>query len=160
MDDLYAGLGIDPNADPETEPDPEPEVDPEPDYLCFTSTGDSTVAMQQKGTPTDISNGKVLQYKINNNDWQTWDLSAITLADADKMYIKSDDTIPMSETWSISKTFKITGSIAASGNIMSLLNFSDTLPDFAFCRLFNECSSLTAAPELPASTLTPCGAPR
>ena len=31
MDDLYAGLGIDPDTDPETEPDPEPEVDPEPD---------------------------------------------------------------------------------------------------------------------------------
>lgn len=31
MDDLYAGLGIDPDTDSETEPDPEPEADPELD---------------------------------------------------------------------------------------------------------------------------------
>lgn len=31
LDDLYAGLGIDPDTDPETEPNPEPETDPEPD---------------------------------------------------------------------------------------------------------------------------------
>ena len=69
--------------------------------------------------------------------------------------MKSDDEIPISESWSIYKTFNITGSIAASGNIMSLLNFSDTLPDYAFLRLFNECTPLTSAPELPAATLTP-----
>ena len=33
--------------------------EPEPDYLCFTSTGDSTVAMTQNGTP-DTSANKVI----------------------------------------------------------------------------------------------------
>ena len=47
----------------------------------------------------------------------------------------------------------MTGSIAASGNIMSLLNFSDTLPEFAFYSLFKRCTSLVQAPELPATTL-------
>ena len=137
---------------PEPEPGPE-QPTPEQDYLCFTSTGDSTVAMTQKGTPTDISNGKVIQYKLNDGQWQTWDLSAISLADGDKMYIKSYDTIPMGESYNIYKHFVINGSIAASGNIMSLLNFSDTLPSFAFLRLFNICKPLTTAPELPATTL-------
>ena len=87
--------------------------------MCFTSTGDSSVALQQNGTPNTSAN-KVIQYKLNNGQWQTWDLSAISLADGDKMYIKSDDTIPISETYGIYKTFVMTGSIAASGNIMSL----------------------------------------
>ena len=35
-------------------------VTPEPaePYLCFTSTGDSNVAMTQYGSPTNISNNK------------------------------------------------------------------------------------------------------
>ena len=128
----------------------EPEV--EPDYLCFTSTGDSTVAMTQKGTP-NTSAGKVIQYKLNDGQWQTWDLSAVTLHDGDKMYLKSDDEIPVAEKISIHKRFIMTGSIAASGNIMSLLNFSDTLTPYVFYSLFQGCKSLTTAPDLPATTL-------
>ena len=138
------------------QPKPEPEQPapkPDTDYLCFTSTGDSTVSMTQYGTPTDISKNKVIQYKINNGQWQTWDLSAVSLADGDKMYIKSDDTIPMSESNDIYKQFVMTGSIVASGSIMSLLNFSTTLTDYAFYCLFKACTSLTTAPELPATTL-------
>ena len=136
-----------------------PEPEPERDYLCFTSTGNSTVAMKQEGTP-GISDGKVLQYKLNDGQWQNWDLSTVSLADGDKMYLKSDDKIPTGEEdgfYEKYKHFVMTGSIAASGNIMSLLNFSTTLPDtdYAFCSLFKDCKSLTQAPSLPATTLAP-----
>ena len=129
-----------------------PGPEPARDYLCFTSTGDSTVAITQKGTP-EASANKVIQYKLNNGQWQTWDLLAVSLADGDKMYLKSDDEIPVSENYNIYKKFVITGSIATSGNIMSLLNFSDTLQAYAFNKLFSNCTSLTTAPELPAITL-------
>ena len=133
--------------------------EPEKDYLCFTSTGNSTVAMQQNGTPSASAN-KVIQYKLNDGQWQTWDLSSVSLSDGDKMYVKSDDEIPTGESDGfdeIYKHFVMTGSIAASGNIMSLLNFSTTLPDtdYAFCSLFKHCTSLTQAPSLPATTLAP-----
>jgi hypothetical protein len=130
-----------------------PEPEPERDYLCFTSTGDSTVSMTQNGTPNTSAN-KVIQYKLNDGQWQTWDLSAVTLHDADKMYLKSDDEIPMSESEEIYKQFVMTGSITATGNIMSLLNFSTTLTTYALVYLFYDCTSLTTAPELPATTLT------
>lgn len=129
-----------------------PEPEPEKDYLCFTSTGNSTVAMHQEGTPNKSAN-KAIQYKLNNGQWQTWDLSAVTLHDGDKMYIKSDDEIPISESNEIYKQFVITGSISASGNTMSLLNFSATLANYAFVRMFKDCASLTAAPALPSTTL-------
>ena len=80
------------------------QLGPEPDYLCFTSTGNSTVAMAQNGTPNTSTN-KVIRYKLNNGQWQNWNLSAVSLADGDKMYIKSDDTIPISETGYIYKYF-------------------------------------------------------
>ena len=127
-------------------------IEPPKPYLCFTSAGDSTVAMTQNGTPNTSAN-KVIQYKLNNGRWQNWDLSEVSLHDGDKMYLKSDDEIPISESESIYKQFVMTGSIAASGNIMSLLNFSTTLTDYAFCKMFDHCSSLTQAPELPATTL-------
>ena len=142
-------IPVEPNPEPE-QPAPKPE--PGKEYLCFTSTGNSTISMKQKGTP-EASANKVIQYKLNDGQWQTWDLSAITLADGDKMYIKSDDTIPMGESNSIYKMFVMTGSIAASGNTMSLLNFSTTLNDYAFFRLFSNCRTLTQAPVLPATTL-------
>ena len=123
----------------------------EQESLCFTSTGDSTVSMAQEGTPEESAN-KVIQYKLNHGQWQTWDLSPVTLADGDKMYVKSDDDIPLSEL-NIYKYFVMTGSIAASGNIMSLYNFFGSLPMYAFTHLFYNCTSLTAAPELPATTL-------
>ena len=127
-------------------------IEPPKLYLCFTSTGDSTVAMTQEGTPNTSAN-KVIQYKLNDGQWQTWDLSEVSLHDGDKMYFKSDDEIPMSELGDIYKRFIMTGSIAASGNIMSLLNFSDTLTDYGFYNLFNYCTALTSAPTLPATTL-------
>ena len=131
---------------------PDTPVEPVKDYLCFTSTGDSTVGMTQYGTP-DKSAGKVIQYKINNGKWQTMNLSGVNLHDGDKMYVKSDDDIQISESTEIYKKFVMTGSIAASGNIMSLLNFNNTLADYAFYKLFLSCTSLTTAPELPATTL-------
>ena len=128
------------------------QLGPEPEYLCFTSTGDSTVAMTQNGTPNTSAN-KVIQYKLNNGQWQNWNLSAVTLTDGDKMYVKSDDEIPISEAYNIYKKFVMTGSIAASGNIMSLLNFSTILANYAFYSMFSGCTSLTTAPELPPTTL-------
>ena len=131
-----------------------PEPEPERDYLCFTSTGDSNVSMLQVNEPTDISKNKVIQYKLNDGQWQIWDLSAISLVDGDKMYVKSDDEIPIAEGLT-HKRFVMTGSIAASGNVMSLFNFSTTLKNYAFYGLFELCTSLTQAPALPATTLAP-----
>lgn len=147
--------------DPKPDPDPDqptPDPGPDKDYLCFTSTGNSTVMLEQSGYETAATKGKVFQYKINNGQWKNWNWSKVSLSNGDKMYIKSDDTKPMSEfltnyTWY--KYFVMTGSIAASGNIMSLLNFSDTLTDHGFYNLFKYCTALTSAPELPATTMAP-----
>ena len=57
--------------------------------------------------------------------------------------------------------FVMTGSIEASGEVYSMLssNLSDVTTlkgyDYAFIHLFENCTSLIKAPELPATTLTP-----
>ena len=53
-------------------------------------------------------------------------------------------------------TFVMSGSIAASGSVMSLLDGkgkSKSVPQECFYRLFYDCTALTQAPELPATEL-------
>jgi hypothetical protein len=49
--------------------------------------------------------------------------------------------------------FTMTGSVAASGNIQSMLNYSKRAPMYCFYKLFEGCESLVTAPELPATKL-------
>ena len=57
-----------------------------------------------------------------------------------------------------STSFVLTGRIAASGSVMSLIDGkgeAKVIPnDFCFARLFLHCAGLTQAPELPATTLS------
>ena len=46
--------------------------------------------------------------------------------------------------------------VKASGNIMSLMNYSDTVPYGGFRRTFVNCINLYSAPELPATNLSDC----
>ena len=45
------------------------------------------------------------------------------------------------------------GDVQASGNIQSLLNFSDNAPSCCFIDLFNNCTNLLTTPDLPATIL-------
>ena len=132
--------------------EPEPEPIPHDDYLCFTSHGQSTVKLTQQGNPYNGSDLKTIQYKLNDNGWQDWDLNEITLSDNDKMYLRGD-AILLSENRYTYKQFVMTGSIAASGNIMSLIDYGK-LHAYEFNMLFSGCTALTQAPTLPATQLT------
>ena len=127
-----------------------------PDYLCFTATGDSTIAMALTGTVTPLPE---LEYSTDGSTWTAFEIGTTTvdLADGEKAYFRGDNTAFASVADNYVK-FVMTGSIAASGNIMSLLDkkcASKTIPaDNCFKLLFWSCTALTSAPELPATTLT------
>ena len=126
------------------------------DWLCFTSTGDSTIAMSVTGTVDPLPS---LEYSKDGSTWTAFVIGTTTvdLADGEKVYFRGDNT-----TFALAGSnyiqFTLTGSIAASGNIMSLVDKtceSKTIPaDSCFKSLFMGCSALTSAPELPATTLT------
>ena len=128
-----------------------------PDYLCFTAEeAGSTVAMAVNGTPTK---GKAFETSTDGTNWSVFTpgTTTITLANAgDKVYFRGDNTT-VSESSSIYYKFVMSGKIAASGNIMSLLDKtcqSTTISnDFCFRDMFRDCTSLTTAPSLPATTL-------
>ncbi|MCQ2112435.1 MAG: leucine-rich repeat domain-containing protein [Bacteroidaceae bacterium] len=139
---------------------------PNSDYLCFTAnTAGSTVELVKNGDACDV----VIQFSTNHGDsWQTVDFSietttgVILLNDAgDKVYFRNAAD-EVATGFSLNSNsyyqFKMSGNIAASGNVMSLIDKrcgATTIPCAGcFCCLFYECQSLISAPELPATTLT------
>ena len=127
-----------------------------PNYLCFTSTGNSSIKMEVRdGTPDSFPD---LKYSKDGTTWEDFIVedTIVELADGEKVYLRGDNT-PFAVDHGF-LNFVMTGSIAASGNIMSLVDKtceSVTIPkDNCFSGLFYQCTALTAAPELPATTLT------
>ncbi|MBE6332382.1 MAG: hypothetical protein E7070_08780 [Bacteroidales bacterium] len=127
--------------------------------LTFTAnTGSATVKITKTGSPTALTG---LQYSTNGLNWYTYTpgtTSAIELANAgDKVYFRAANTnSTFCANTSSYYNFVLTGSVAASGNIMSLLDktcVQTSLPQGAFAMLFNGCSTLTSAPKLPATTI-------
>ena len=129
------------------------------DYLCFTaSQANSTIKLDRFGTPPTIS----LEYSTDKKNWTeyTWDGkngATITLANiGDNVWWRGNNTA-FSLNINNAYRFTMSGSIEASGNVMSLLDKSCksvTIPtEYCFLMLFAICASLKKAPELPATTL-------
>ena len=128
------------------------------DWLCFTAEeANSTVKMTSPGSSAQSVS---LEYSTDGNNWSPFVVGSttVTLANiGDKMYIRatSSGNTGMGSSPSKYNQFEMTGKIAASGNINTLLNQNGnaTLTDYCYYGLFYYCSSLTSAPELPATTL-------
>lgn len=128
-------------------------------YLCFTAdTAGSTVRLKKNYSPTSVT----LETSLDGKNWTTYTFNTdITLSNVwDMVYRRNTSE---TDTWFSTGTgdyyqFIITGSVSASGDINYLLNKNSTNTLSAYCynNLFKNCSSLIAAPELPATTLREC----
>ena len=126
-------------------------------WLCFTAEeANSTVAMAAKGSAPTVS----LEYSTDGNTWSPFVVGSttVTLANiGDKMYMRatSEGNTGISKSVFDYNNFVMTGKIAASGNVDTLLNQNGnaTLTDHCYFSMFYNCTSLTSAPELPATTL-------
>ena len=125
--------------------------------LCFTAEeANSTVAMKKNGLAPTVS----LEYSTDGNTWSPFVVGSttVTLANiGDKMYMRATsagNTGMGTSEWDYNK-FVMTGKIAASGNVDTLLdqNGNATLTSYCYTSMFWDCSSLTTAPELPSTTL-------
>ena len=134
---------------------------PDKNYLCFTAgEADSWVNVYVNGAPAAVT----LQMSTDGTTWNEYTLNnRITLANiGDKLYFRNAKTASEVNGFSVSSAdyynFEVYGSIAASGNVMSLVDKNcetTTIPcDYCFYSLFEYCDALTTAPELPATTLT------
>ena len=112
--------------------------------------------MKANGSAPSVS----LEYSTDGRTWNQFVVgtTTVTLANiGDKMYVRatSAGNTRMGSSMSDYNQFVMTGKIAASGNVNTLLdqNGNATLKSYCYSYLFGGCESLTTAPTLPATTL-------
>ena len=127
------------------------EVDESKIPLTLTAEeANSSVKLTKNGSPTVDG----VQYRIGTSGgWSPYTIdTVITLANIGDCVQFQNTLETLGTDNSNYAKFVMTGKIAATGNCMSMLNYSDKVSSYAFNRLFEGCSSLTSAPELPATT--------
>ena len=127
-------------------------------YITFKAEGAQTFKMTTTGT-YEI-NG--LEYSVNNGDWATVKAGTEvpfggTNGDLRLRGINPNGT---ATAWDVRSTITFTEAnvnVACTGDIRTLLDWRNynivETNNARFCYLFNGCSVLTSAPELPATTL-------
>ena len=117
--------------------------------MKFTATGNSTLGIINGGVTPN------LEYSTDGKNWIEWDYSTLTINDGESIYLRGDNPNGFSlgrYEWS---KFVMSGSLACEGNVMSLIGETATEIPCGYCYydMFSDCTSLTTAPELPATTL-------
>lgn len=124
----------------------------EPPFQPLTLTAEqagSTVKLNKIGSP----NVDGIQYRTTG-DWQPYTIGeTITLTNVGDT-VQFQDLNPGTYNLSNYRQFKMTGKIAASGNIQSMLNYSDKCTPYCYRSMFSSCTVLTSTPELPATELS------
>ena len=132
------------------------EVPRKRNELTLTATADnSSVKLTKSGTVNNT-------YEVNTGSgWVPYMFDTVINLNKGQSCKWRCTSHPTSFSYDTYVQFVMTGSIEASGEVYSMLssNLSDvtTLNGYnrAFGRLFQDCSSLTQAPQLPATTLVP-----
>ena len=135
-------------------------------YIKFEIDGNGTNTISARanttsGTTTGISSNRTMQYSLNGIDWNSWDGSALTITTSQPIYLRSNITANGGSSLYTNFFFgNSTTKIKCSGDMryMAMTNnyakISNTVP-FTYCYycMFRDCTSLTTAPSLPATTL-------
>lgn len=129
----------------------EPDIDVTSIPLTFTAEEAGTVvSIWRDGEP----NVDGLQYRLGTSGgWTKYVIEeGITLENVGDTVQFQNTLDTLSVDWDY-VFFYIKGKAAASGNIMSLINYATECYEACFRNLFLGCEGLTAAPELPATIL-------
>ena len=135
---------------------PSKEVDDITKPLTFKATQDgSTVKLTKTGSPS----GDFRTSRDGGNTWTNYTIgTAITLNAGEEVSFRAKADRTTAQNANSYFSFVMTGKIEAWHNVMSLYRPDDfatynTVVSYAFYWLFKDCTSLTKAPELPATTL-------
>ena len=137
---------------------------PKPDgesYLTFSSKNSFTLTAQTREKTWDGT----IEYFASDETWTVWDgsrwkpLSASYNGTEYVLYLRGTGNTVI--TGGSQTNWKLDGSdIACIGNIETLLDYATvesgqhpTMGDYCYFRMFEDCTSLTRAPALPATTL-------
>ena len=127
-------------------------------YLSFIGNEDFTL----KTYNTTKNWDGTLEYSTDKSTWSAWDGTEIS-SSGSKLYLRGTGNTKITGD-SLDYKFVFTGTdalkIACEGNIENLLDYEmvsagshPTMADYCYSRMFDSCTALTIAPELPATTL-------
>ena len=120
------------------------------DTDCITFTGEtSDFTLKAKNKEWDGT----VEYSTDHNTWTEWDGSEIS-SNGQKLYLRGSGNTKFYT--SKGARFVLSARAACSGNIQTLLEYSNppaAVASNCYRYMFYGCTSLTAAPELPATTL-------
>uniref|UniRef100_UPI00258B204B dockerin type I domain-containing protein n=1 Tax=Ruminococcus sp. TaxID=41978 RepID=UPI00258B204B len=134
---------------------------PAASFKAYADTGSNTpltfTAQQDNSSVTIKLREGALQYSTDGEQWDDYILgTTIQLGN-------SGDTVFFRGTNNIKRLFdrthkvSIAGKVACSGNIMTLVDWQNpdnaAMVPYCFNNMFSDCTGLTTAPELPATTL-------
>ena len=124
------------------------------DYLRFTAQeNNSSIGLAKK------SNNQSVEYSYDCQNWTTIANTAVTVTltnSGDTVYVRG--VLSGNNTSNDYTQFRMAGTIAAGGNINTLWDYNNLdaqLKEYCGISLFEGCSGLTKAPDLPATALTP-----
>ena len=134
-----------------------PPVDDITKPLTFKATQDgSTVSLGR----SDYPEGSFQTSRDGGNTWSDWDIynTTITLNAGDELSIRAKADRTSDQELNTYFQFSMKGKIEAWHNVMSMYRTNDfatykSVVKCAFRNLFKNCTSLTKAPALPATTL-------
>ena len=129
-------------------------------YLTFSSPNSFTLKVTNATKHWDGT----LEYSTDMSTWSTWDgtttLSSATSGSDNVLYLRGTGNTVITGN-NNSYKWVLTGSdIACTGNIENLLDYATvesgahpTMANYCYRYMFRDCTSLTRAPSLPATTL-------
>ena len=130
-----------------------------PPYLSFIGNEDFTL----KTNNTSKNWDGTLEYSTDKTTWNTWSGTTAISSSGSKLYLRGTGNTKITGD-SDNYRFVFTGTsnlkIACKGNIENLLDYETvsagghpTMAGYCYGHMFQSCTSLTTAPELPATTL-------
>jgi len=91
-----------------------------------------------------------IEIKRGGSDWESLPATGVLLNTNEIVSFKNNNET-LSESSSKYAQFIMDGKIAAFGNVQSMLNYSESCPNYCFRNLFSDCSGLLITPKLPAT---------
>ena len=130
-----------------------------PPYLSFIGNEDFTLKTYNTSKNWDGT----LEYSTDTSTWNTWDGTEIS-SSGSKLYLRGTGNTKITGSTSPVNSFIFTGTnslkVACEGNIENLLDYETvsagghpTMANNCYRYMFQDCTSLTTAPALPATTL-------
>ena len=127
----------------------------EPSYIIFeTISGENSVS---------YSLGPYYEYSYDGSNWDVWKAGHyLQFSKYQKLFVRGDNPHGISGGLDNASRFSFSNSstVKCSGNIMSLLSYKeriDRVPSYCFKQLFNNCTQLVDAPDLPATVVNAYG---